>query len=260
MRPILDYSMSTQKGFLHIWLGIGLIVVVGGMAVWRITQKPSVSDNSVVPTQPLPPSEPKPADISVAGMSQYVDSDFGFSFWYPSGWKVQSVPVEKPDVFVGGVVKKELQVTHGQVAITIQEFSSPTSSIVDASGVGACPVCSPMKYYYDKTQGTWMFVMPQENSSGVLGGSAAPADVTEKTMGGLPMLKGSQRFGANTLIPLSSNNILVFSAGGYLATSVQYPLAMAKTIVATDPLIATPMAVSQQTVVIQAEADAYKDE
>ncbi len=31
--------------------------------------------------------------VSVLGMSKYTDADFGFSFWYPSGWKLQQEKV-----------------------------------------------------------------------------------------------------------------------------------------------------------------------
>jgi hypothetical protein len=44
--------------------------------------------NSNVQTVLDIPNDPHTNDVSVPGMSKYTDSDFGFSFWYPSEWKV----------------------------------------------------------------------------------------------------------------------------------------------------------------------------
>jgi hypothetical protein len=72
----------------------------------------------------------------------YTDSSFGFSFWYPNGWQVTQITVQNPNKYPGGTILKQLNVTNGQRVITIEEFTSPTFSITDSTGVGACPVCS----------------------------------------------------------------------------------------------------------------------
>ena len=49
------------------------------------------------------------SNISVAGMQKYTDSNFGFSFWYPSSWTVQQVS-PKFNPFSGGTVNQVITV------------------------------------------------------------------------------------------------------------------------------------------------------
>jgi len=97
---------------------------------------------------------------------------------------------------------------------------------------------------------------PEGTPSGA-SGAAAPANVSFNTMGGLHMLAGSQRFGANVIIPLSAQNFVVVSVSGAVATESSDSQALAKTIVALDPKVATPISQAEQTQIIQAEASAY---
>jgi hypothetical protein len=214
---------------------------------------------SVTQTPNVPKNTGSGIQIAVAGMQQYTDSGFGFSFWYPSGWTVIQSSVQNQNKYLGGTVTKQFTVSEGSNVITIEEFYSPTFSITDSTGVGACPVCVTTHYYFDRGQHTWMVIYPDGTSSGLVApGVPVPANVSFNTMGGLHMLAGSLRFGANTIIPLSASNFVIVSVNGKIATESNDPQALAKTIVALDPSVATPVNSVQQTQVIQAEAAAYR--
>ena len=71
------------------------------------------------------------------------------------------------------------------------------------------------------------------------------------------MLYGSQRFEANVIIPLSAANFVIVTVDGAIATESNDPQALAKTIVATNPAVATPVSQTNQTQTIQAEETAY---
>jgi len=89
------------------WLSIVLIVVVGiligGGIYWyqqsletpqpvslpqtyQQTSTTAVSQASTNKTSVQTSAQ----SISVPGMSEYTDSNFGFSFWYPSSWSVKT--------------------------------------------------------------------------------------------------------------------------------------------------------------------------
>jgi hypothetical protein len=84
-------------------------------------------------------------------------------------------------------------------------------------------------------------------------GSAASttADVSKKTMGGLPMLHSGRRF-ATTIIPLSTTRFVVVTDGGGSAFTNE----LAQTVSQND---ATIHAQSKETA-LKAEADAFTRE
>jgi hypothetical protein len=88
-------------------------------------------------------------------------------------------------------------------------------------------------------------------------GVPVAANVSLNTMGGLHMLAGSQRFGANTIIHLSASNFLIVTVDGGIATESSDPQALAKTIVPLDLTVATPASAAVQEQTIQAEESAY---
>jgi hypothetical protein len=205
--------------------------------------------------------------ISVPSMSQFTDSNFGFSFWYPSNLQVQ---------LKSGLSSQDAQLEYGSgtsvawsvaaPAFTIDEVVSPAMSVLSAAGAG--PLNSPTdRFYFDPSAHTWM----QVDDGGPKGGSGGttPADVSNNTMGGLHIFPGYLRFGLRVIVPLSATHFLVINstcsgAGDVDCGSASDPhspasqfYAAVNTILATDPLVATPVSAAQQTATIQAEAAAY---
>ena len=190
--------------------------------------------------------------VTVFGMQQYTDSNFGFSFWYPNTWTVQSTEIK--DNYTGGTVEKTLTIapqSNSNDAITIDELSSPTREITIPYDL-----CSPMsgsfvaahRYYFDVNAHTWMMEVPaytaqseKDGSQYSVPASVKAANVSNNTMGGLHML-GSGCSGA--VIPLSAKNFVVFS---FNSRNVgPYYINIAKTITATDPSVATPVSSDEQ--------------
>jgi hypothetical protein len=204
--------------------------------------------------------------VSVPSMSKYTDSDFGFSFWYPTNVDIRKT---QPDANSGST-RDHSDIMNGQGTViqgivnapdfTAYEVYSPSMSILSA--VDAGPFGSDYdKYFFDKTSHTWMY----QNDGGPTGksGGTNPADVSKNTMGGLHIFQGYTRFGLKVILPLSAHNFLVVYAkcndatdyscadgGTKFKTSLQ-------TIVATDPSVATPVSAAEQIAAIQAEKQAY---
>lgn len=198
------------------------------------------------------------SQIAVPGMSKYTDSDFGFSFWYPSNWTVNSPAGDEPGIGANledCTFKKSFSI-HGKVlsnGVSIGEYYCPNLSMT-LRGVGASPVGMDFKYYFDTNTHTWMVSDLSDPPNGSPRTTSA-ANVSNNTMGGLHILAGEARFGADVVIPLSARNFLIVSTndvGGYIDERV-----FAKTIVATDPSVATPVSTAEQTKTVQAEKDAY---
>jgi hypothetical protein len=185
---------------------------------------------------------------SVAGMSEYTDSNFGFSFWYPSSWQVQQETVQSPNAYPGAFVPKQFAVTgqNSRDGVTIQEITAPQTIQVGN------PYYGYDTYYFNPSLGEWT-----DSITDAANGSpdrTVAADISNNTMGGLHMFSGGARFGVSTLIPLSAKNFLMVTSNDTSNVTQNY---VADTIVATNPNVATPVSTAQQTSIIQAEANAY---
>lgn len=206
-------------------------------------------------------SSPQDNVISVPGMSKYTDTDFGFSFWYPSDSVVQEIPLRNFSKSDETIVKR-LSVTVKGVELWIDEVNSPSRSF-HVSG-GACGYCAPVLYYFDTSLHTWMKQYPQG-----VGGAPdmapaqfeqtkipKPADVSFNTMGGLHIFSTEQKENA-AIIPLSAQHFVEVGdySGKNPGSGIHIPLI--KTIIATDPAVATPVSAAEQIKTIQAEKDAY---
>lgn len=203
------------------------------------------------------------SSLKFSEISQYTDPSFGFSFWYPNGWMVSEVSVKDRNKYEGGTIGKQLDVSNGRSLITIEEYSSPTHSITDSTGVGACPVCVTTHYYFNSGRNIWMVEFPDGTPSGLYAGNPyaagdpAIANTSLATMGGLQMFAGSDRFGGNVVIPLTVGDFLIVTVDGKIATESADPQALAKTIVALDPAAAVPLGSLEQAQAVEAEAKAY---
>jgi len=194
------------------------------------------------------------SNIAVTGMQQYTDSNFGFSFWYPSGWVIQQPSSQQYISISGGTVIKTIVVgsaSNPSNSIAVQEFTSSGMSITDNSSAGPAGNGSlSLTYFFDPTTHTWMM----QDTDGENHTSIVTANVSTNTMGGLHLLRGNARFGDDFIIPLSAKNFLVVSS--VQAGTIQEGL-LAKTITATDPSVATPINQVGQVQIIQAELSAY---
>jgi|GEM_PF-5883306 len=208
-----------------------------------------------------------PLTSAVPGMSKYTDTDFGFSFWYPSDKKIESTQITAAQdsaykYGVGAQVVKTIIAPE----FSLEEVSSPSMSILSAVDAGCCG-SNYDKYFFDTQTHTWMYA----DDGGPKGGAGGinPADVSKNTMGGLHIFPGYTRFGNKVIIPLSATHFLVLysacnGASEYDCGSANDPTsgysrfyAALKTIVATDPSVATPVSAAEQQAVIQAEKSAY---
>ena len=118
------------------------------------------------------------SQISVPGMSKYTDSGFGFSFWYPTSWKLTQRPVTDPTGygwFQGGTIVKEFDLANPETSdddpagVIIQEFSSPTNSITELGQTkSAKPVGADQSYFFDGRTHTWMYEYSRQRQTTIL--------------------------------------------------------------------------------------------
>jgi hypothetical protein len=210
------------------------------------TGQVSDTPTSTVTTTPIKPTD-NPA-VAVAGMAKYTDSSLGYSFWYPTNWTVTATAIPTN----GGNIQDATTVAMlsvgpkgGDTEISIQEVKSTTRTVTDTGGAG--PI-GPITYFFDTTSHLWM------TKSSIADGVTSitkPADITRNSMGGLHLFGGTSRFDSN-IIPLTANNFVIIKD-----TGVHNATALAKTVVAIDPSVATPVSAKEQVAVIQAEKTEY---
>jgi hypothetical protein len=253
---------NSQKGFLVplLIIIIAVLAIGGGFYIYNKNQlsvkssgiqtASTTSDTSSTSSStPVPGnSSSSSVKINVAGMRQYIDADFGFSFWYPNDWHVietKSLPFG--DNIREGNIVKEFSIGQSETEIVLQEVHSPTLSIIDTGGAGPF---GPVKYFFNPSIHSWMSAYPQGGDNGESSATTTIKTFTN-TMGGLHMFPGTSRFDT-TIIPLSAANFVVLSDGGGFSASK-----LAVTIVASDPSVATPVSKTEQIKTIQSEAGAY---
>jgi hypothetical protein len=229
-------------------VGFGTYLIIHNNAATVQTMPVTTSVPSGISPTGAPPGQTTPPVVAVAGMKEYTDSSFGFSFWYPSTWSV-TVPVNPP--FGAQLQDATVVATLGLQPIgqtypdiIIKEAHSTTRTITDTGGAG--PI-GPITYYFDASSHLWM------TSSDVTGQDFnVPANISINTMGGLHMFAGTSRFDTS-IIPLSADNFVVIGDGGGANAT-----AVAKTVVATDPSVATPVSAEDQITTIQAEKESFE--
>jgi hypothetical protein len=168
-------------------------------------------------------------EFPVTGMSQYTDASFGFSFWYPSSWTIT-------------YAQSTLYINHGTKSLMSIMTETPPNAVLTLppQSQGAD---GSISFYFDKIAHQWMTAF---------GGSNPPAptssDVSNNTMGGLHIFTSQ-----SVAIPLSAENFIVVPD---YAVSLD-PTPLIKTMVATDPAVATPVSAAEQQATIEAEKSAY---
>ena len=214
-------------------------------------QKP-IRQNVVSPITTSHSAPPK--TVSVSGMQQYTDSNFGFSFWYPSNWTIQQPSSSQYIAISGGTINRTIVIgptNDPSNSIAIQQFASSGMGITDSSAAGPAGNGSlSLTYFFNPSIHTWMM----QDTDGENNTTTVAANVSTNTMGGLHILRGNARFGDDYIIPLSAEHFLVVSSVG--AGTIQEAW-LAKTITAADPSIATPVSAAAQAKIIHTEGLLY---
>jgi hypothetical protein len=214
------------------------VLIIGGLTYFFTSRETPVG----TPAQITVATSTQP--VNTYGMSQYTDTAYGFSFWYPNTLSVTATTTQDETDFPGGVAVETLQVgPMGGASVIV--VNSPTGTITDEPANHASPIAQT-KYFYDSTLQQWMTAFPQGNEDG--GSSATTtANVSNTTIAGLLMLPSGRRFDT-TIIPLSTTRFLVISDGGGSSFTSQ----LAQTVAPLN----TSVSASAQAIALQAEAAA----
>ncbi len=237
--------MKRKQGLVQtriLIISICLFIIVAVIYFFVIVRAPSKinSQKSAVATST--------EQIETYGMSEYTDSIYGFSFWYPAELSVMATTTNDSTEFPGGIEVENLQV--GSMGGTeIYVVNSPAENITDEPANHASPIAQT-EYFYDKDSGKWMITFPQGTNNGSPD-STTTADISKTTMSGLIMLPSGKRFDT-TIIPLSTTRFLVISDGG--GSSFTYQLAQ------TISKIGSSIDFSEQESALQSESDSYAGE
>jgi hypothetical protein len=186
-----------------------LVLVVAGLTYWFMSHKTP----SPVVTTPVTTLPSTPVATNTYGMTEYIDSANGFSFWYPSTLKVTSTMTQDSKSFPGGVAVETLQVGDmGGTYVTVVD--SKTSTITDEPNGHASPIAQT-KYAYNSTTEQWMISYPEGTPTGEGSAKPTPVDISKvaTTMAGLLMLPAGKRFDT-TIIPLNTTRFIAVSDGG----------------------------------------------
>lgn len=210
-----DYTEDASRYFFtcSILVSDGHHVTIGRYSVDKYSGAVSTSGS----TSPTPTTDA----ISVSGMSKYTDSDFGFSFWYPSDWLVskESVPTTGTDrgwdIYY---LKLRDANSREQMVLIIRQtnqgkmFDYPTSKSIESHDAGA-------------------------------------------TMGGLKITSYTLRHGYSGAAVQLNEKFFIYAPWGY--SDPVDPTPLLKTMVVTDGSLPTLVSASEQVKVIQAEKAAY---
>jgi hypothetical protein len=158
---------------------------------------------------------------TVRGMSRFTDAGFGFSFCYPSAWKVLDEPVADPTRngwFPDAKIVKQLAIRNpaawdneDQLGVMIQELLAPRGLTELGRFKSPSPVGVDRKIFYDSGTRRWMFEKLTELPDGTPP-ATSPAEIRLRTIGGLPIFWGETRGGAEVIVPLDGSHFLAISS------------------------------------------------
>ena len=207
------------------------------------------------------------SSLTIPGMSQYVDSNFGFSFWYPDSWQItiaHSTLDAGTTYGTGAVVLQTISAKDPRrpaYGVSVNEVYSPGMSIYGDPLYDPSPLSSYVNYFFDPTNNSWLVATgrtPQGDSP-----ATTTADTSDTTMGGLPIFSGYLRSSQMRIIPLSPVDFLAIYDNYSEASDEAPPPANAfatfvSTIVSTRNTAAPILLdVAQQRAAIQSEQSAY---
>jgi hypothetical protein len=199
---------------------------------------------------------------TVAGVSRYADSSFGFSFWYPSAWKVMDGPVADSSAngwFRDAKIVRTLWIRNpatsesndSPTGVIVQELLAPMGLTELGQSKSASPVGIDQKYFFNAGTHQWMYFQLSEGPNGTPPNTHA-ARASGGTMGNLPVFSGAERHGAEVIVPLNLSHFLAISTldpGGD-----DSHLYLAETVMATDPNSGRRKSARVQTETIRREA------
>lgn len=198
---------------------------------------------------------------SVPGMSQFTETGFGFSFWYPAAWRVTDEPVDDPTRggwFPGATIVKELKIQNPATSedneqppgVILEEILAPEGLTELGQSASASPVGVDGRYFFDSGLRRWMYTQLSDGPNGSPR-STNLVEIRQRTVGGLPIFWGAVRHGGEVIVPLDASHFLAISTldvGGY--DSHVY---LAPTVEATHPEGSKRTSVQAQAVTIRRE-------
>jgi hypothetical protein len=184
--------------------------------------------------------------LQTYGMTQFVDKNYGFSFWYPGSLKVTSTTSNDTTSFLGGTLVESLQVGDPG-GVVLHVVNSPQGSITDEPKGHAAPI-PQTELFMDAAMQIWMLRYPEGDSAGKPVEPKA-IDPSKKTIGGSPMVATGARFDT-TIIPLSKTRFVVVQDGGGAAFTAE----LAATVATSGAKVSADV----QAKALQAEAAAFK--
>jgi hypothetical protein len=184
--------------------------------------------------------------VQTYGMKQFVDKNYGFSFWYPGSLKVTVTASNDTTSFPGGTLVETVQVGDPG-GVVLHVVNAPQGAITDEPKGHAAPI-PQTELFMDAAMQIWMLRYPEGDSAGKPVEPKA-IDPSKKTIGGLPMVATGARFDT-TIIPLSKTRFVVVQDGGGAAFTAE----LAATVAAANAKVSG--AVQQKA--LQAEAAAFK--
>jgi hypothetical protein len=180
-------------------------------------------------------------------MRLYTNTRHGFTFWYPKGKGIGAASGgHDTESFPGGDMIETVQVGE-EGGVVVRVINSPKHTITDEPNGHAAPI-PQTRYFYDEKTRRWMVAYPEGDADGKPS-APAPAEISERTIGGLPMLPSGARFNT-TIIPLSTTRFLVVQSGGGSTYTNELARTVAPVHADIDP--------AAKAAALQAEAAAYK--
>ncbi len=189
--------------------------------------------------QPATPST-TPGAVATSGMKPYTDTKYGFSFWYPGALQITASSANDDASFPGGMMVETVQVgPAGGAAMHV--VNAPDSAVTDEPNGHASPIAQT-RFFFDAAMQIWMSQAPESMSVRGDGGAKA-ADMSKKTIGGLPMFASGARFDT-TVIPLTQKRFIVVQDGGGSAFTNQLAATVAPAGASVDkPALAAALQV-----------------
>src|SRR5215472_15484092 len=138
---------------------------------------------------------------SIGAMAPRVQTDRRllkrFARMIPHATIVEGLKIQNPDA--------ELNAD----GIVLQEILAP-SGLTELGSQSASPVGVDQQYFFDSKEHRWMYARLSIAPDGTPP-SISPAKIRQWTMGGLPILYGAMRHGANVIVPLDASHFFAIS-------------------------------------------------